>query len=114
MNPKPARSRRSKQTAKVGIGVAVAVLMAGSCSSDPELEAEVETLVEFEATWQCNVTRFSFDSSAQIDQRRDDTRLRFGVTASDHKIFTDMLEDDEDLRGTVATRNDQLCPSADS
>ncbi len=97
-----------------GVVIVLVILASGCGADDPQLEASVDTMVEFEATWQCDVTRFSFDSPEEIDEKRDQTRGRFGVTATDHKIFTDMLGSDVDLREAVASRNDQLCPTVES
>lgn len=87
-----------------------AALALGACAG-PTLDAPVETLIEFEATWQCDVTRFTFASVQEIDEKRDGLRDRFEVSAQDHKIFTDMVEDDADLRGQLADRVDSKCAS---
>ena len=85
-----------------------------SCSGSPTLEADVETMIEFEATWQCEVHRFAYESSDEIEERKASVRGRFAVTAEDHKIFTDMVEDDDELREALAMRNDELCPVVES
>lgn len=94
----------------IALALAAAALVSGCGSSEPRLEASVDTMVEFEATWQCDVVRFAYESPDQIETRQDRVRDRFGVTADDHKIFTGMVEADDELRDAVATRNDELCP----
>ncbi|MFV2039970.1 MAG: hypothetical protein ACC660_06990 [Acidimicrobiales bacterium] len=86
------------------------VLLAGCASSGPQLDASVDTLVEFESEWQCDVTRFSFASPTDIDDKRDEIRARYGVSAEDHGIFVTMLSNDADLRELVATQVDTTCP----
>lgn len=100
--------------ATIAAAAAVAALTAGCGSSEPELEASVETMVEYEANWQCDVTRFAYESPEEIDSRRDRIRDLFGVTADDQKIFTQMVEDNQELRDAVALRNDELCPVVES
>jgi hypothetical protein len=94
------------------LAVAGATLLLG-CSSGPELTAPVETLVELEATWQCEVTRYSFEEAADIETKGEELRGRFGVTVDDHALFATMLDDDTDLRESVALQIDQQCPAGD-
>ena len=93
---------------------AFGALMAGCGSDTPRLEASVDTMVEFEANWQCEVNRFAYESPDAIESRKERVRGRFSVTAQDHKIFTDMVEDDDELRDAVALRNDELCSVVES
>ncbi len=101
--------RRFPHALLAGAGFALVLPACGGA----ELTAPVETMVEFETKWQCDVARFAFASSDEIDAKREETRARFGVSAEDHKIFTDMLEDDETLRDSVAAGVDGLCPVVD-
>lgn len=94
---------------------AATVALAGACgSSSPSLEASVDTMIEFEAKWQCDVVRFAYESADRIQDRQIQMQERFGVTADDHKIFTQMVEDDDELRSAVALRNDALCPGVEN
>lgn len=101
------RHRPTRLSLVVGASVALTL---GACSSDPELTASVETMVELESTLQCDITRFAHEDAAAVDGYRQTVRDRFAVSADDHKIFLDMMLDDEELRGQVADRADVLCP----
>ena len=79
------------------------------CSDGTDLSAPVETLVELEAAWQCDVTRFSFEDSTAIATRAEEHRTRYGVSDDDYAIFTEMLHDDVALRESVALRIDEQC-----
>lgn len=92
-----------------GLAIAVAI---SACSSDPELTASVDMMVELESSLQCDITRFAHPDAEAVEDYRGDVRERFAVSAEDHKIFLDMLLDDEELRGQVADRADALCPPA--
>ena len=91
----------------------VATLVLCACSSDPELTAPVETLVEFEATLQCDITRFAYADAAELDNQRVELRNGFAISPEDHRLFLDMLTDDVELRDTVADRTDEICPVLD-
>ena len=92
--------------------VALTIAAVSACSSDPQLTASVDTMVELESSLQCDITRFAHTDAAAVEGYRSEVRQRFDVTANDHKIFLDMLLDDEQLRGQVADRADALCPPA--
>lgn len=102
--------RRHRPTHLLTAAAAALTLTVGACSSDPELTASVETMVELESTLQCDITRYAHADAAAVDGYRDTVRERFAVSADDHKIFLDMMLDDEELRGQVADRADVLCP----
>ena len=105
----PTFSPHRHVAAKAAAGLALALALS-ACSSDPELTASVDTMVELESSLQCDITRFAHPDADAVEDYRDGVRQRFTVTAEDHKIFLDMLLDDEELRGQVADRTDALCP----
>lgn len=94
------------------IGGFALALTLSACGSDPELTASVDTMVELESSLQCDITRFAHPDAEAVEGYRDQVRERFAVSAEDHRIFLDMLLDDEELRGQVADRSDALCPPA--
>jgi hypothetical protein len=87
-------------------------LLLAACGSSPELAVPVETMIRFEAEWQCDVTRFSFADSQAIDAKEEELRARFGIEAADQADFTDILAVDADLREQVAEHIDTRCPAA--
>ncbi|MEM7287177.1 MAG: hypothetical protein AAF480_12555 [Actinomycetota bacterium] len=89
--------------------LALSIALIG-CGGGPELTASVETMVELESSLQCDITRFAHPDADAVEGYRDEVRARFAVSAEDHRIFLDMLLDDEALRGQVADRADALCP----
>jgi len=86
-------------------------LLLAACGSGPELAVPVETMIQFETEWQCDVTRFSFADSQAIDAKEDEIRARFGIEAADQADFTAMLAGDADLREQVAEHIDTRCPA---
>lgn len=86
------------------------LLLAG-CGTGGELAVPLDTMVEFEAAWQCDVTRYSFADSQAIEAKQDEVRIRFGIDPSDHVTFTAMLAEDADLRESVAELIDSRCPA---
>ena len=90
-------------------GIALA-LAPSACGSDPELTASVGTMVEVESALQCDITRFAHTDADAVEDYRSTVRQRFDVSADDHRIFLDMLLDDEELRSQVSDRTDVLCP----
>lgn len=107
---RPHRPHRLRSAAAVG-GLALAMSIA-ACSSEPQLSASVDTMVELESSLQCDITRFAHPDAAAVEGYRDQVRERFSVSTEDHTIFLDMLAADEELRGRVADRADVLCPPA--
>jgi hypothetical protein len=79
-----------------------------------ELSVPLETAVELEATWQCEVTRFSFADGEAIEAKAAELRTRFGVTADDHAAFIEMLAADPGLRESVAVAIDRQCAQPDT
>lgn len=69
-------------------------------------------MVELESSLQCDITRFAHADADSVEGYRDGVRDGFAVSATDHRIFLDMLLDDEELRDRVAERVDVLCPPA--
>lgn len=109
VKPKP-NTHLQISAAALAVG---AVLLGGCGSSAPQITAPVETLIEFESEWQCEVTRFSFESAADLVAKRDDIRTSYGVSGEDHVTFVEMLTDDADLRAVVAALVDTTCPVDD-
>lgn len=106
----PTRSPKNRfALTAAGLGIAVTL---SACSSDPQLTASVDTMVELESSLQCDITRFAHPDAEAVEGYRDEVRQRFDVSPDEHKIFLDMLLDDEGLRGQVADRADVLCPPA--
>lgn len=87
-------------------------LVLAACGGSPELAVPVDTMIEFETAWQCDVTRFTFADSTAIDDKQDELMARFGIEAADQARFTAMLETDADLREAVAEHIDARCPVA--
>ncbi len=85
------------------------VLLAG-CGGD-EAAVPVETMIEFEAAWQCDVTRFSFADSEAIEAKQGEVMASYGIGPSDHATFAALLDDDDELREAVAERIDRRCPT---
>ncbi len=96
---------------RVALAPVAGLAMLAGCGAGDGLTAPVDTLVELEATWQCDVTRFSFESADAIDTKREQIRSRFGVDEADHRRFVDLVESDAGLRDQVADRLDELCPA---
>ncbi len=91
--------------------LAVSLLLAG-CGGGDDLAVPVETMIEFEAAWQCDVTRYSFADAEAIEAKQDEVRTSYGVAPADHQTFTTMLAGDAELRESVANRIDSRCPTA--
>lgn len=87
-------------------------LLLASCGGNPELAVPVETMMEFETAWQCDVTRFSFADNQAIEAKEDELRARFGIEADDQVRFTAVLAGDPDLREQLAEQIDTRCPAA--
>ena len=69
----------------------------------------VETMIEFEAAWQCDVTRYSFADSEAIEAKRDEVMAGYGVEADRiTPTFTALLDDDDELREDGG-RTDRRC-----
>ncbi len=71
----------------------------------------VETMIEFEATWQCDVTRYSFPDADAIEAKEQELRDRFGVDATDQATFVTMVAGDPELRSELADQIDVRCPT---
>lgn len=82
-----------------------------ACGGGQELAVPVETMIEFEATWQCDVTRYSFADTDAIEAKEQELRDRFGVGAADQTTFVTMVADDAELREALADRIDLRCPA---
>ncbi len=102
--------RSMKRISRHLLAVLTAAGLLGACSAEAGLGAPIDTLVELEASWQCDVTRFSFESAEKIEEKLGQARTRFGVAETDHRLFVDMVEADVALRDLVADRHDELCP----
>lgn len=86
-------------------------LCLAACADGSDLSAPVDTMIEFEVAWQCDVTRYSFADSQAIDDKQDEFLTRFGIDEADHASFAVMLSDDPELRETVADMIDGRCPA---
>ena len=106
--------------------LAAGALALGACSApaedgaaaDPlagldELDDATRTMVEFEATWQCDVTRFAFDDVAEMDAMLDDRLAAEQLTRDDLEDFRARLGVDEDLQRFVAELSDACGGAAD-
>ena len=87
-------------------------LLLAACANGPELSVPVETMVEFETAWQCDVTRFAFADSQAIDAKHDELKARFGIEADDQARFAVMVAESAELREAVADQIDTRCPAA--
>lgn len=96
---------------KLSLTLLAGPLLLAACGGD-EVALPIETLIEYEATWQCDVTRYSFADSQAIESKQAEVMASFGITSADHATFTEVLAEDEELRGTVADRVDARCPVA--
>ncbi len=93
-----------------------AVVLLGSlplaaCGGGQELVVPVETMIEFEASWQCDVTRYSFADAEAIEAKEQELRDRFGIGATDQATFVAMVADDAELRSALAAQIDDRCPT---
>ncbi len=90
--------------------VLIGSLPLAACSGQ-ELAVPVETMIEFEAAWQCDVTRYSFADADAIQAKEQELRDRFGVAATDQATFVTMVADDAELRSELADQIDNRCPA---
>ena len=89
--------------------VLIGPLSLAACSGGQELVVPVETMIEFEAAWQCDVTRYSFADAGAIESKEQELRDRFGVGATDQATFVTMVAADPELRAELADQIDNRC-----
>ena len=94
--------------------VLIGSLSLAACGGGQELAVPVETMIEFEATWQCDVVRYSFADSDAISAKEQELRNRFGIAVGDQATFVTMVADDVELRDAVAAKIDDRCPATGS
>lgn len=115
--------RRRIVTVGLGAGLAFALAVGAGCSAPAEdqaaadgrseatesalaaLDPETRQLVEFEAAWQCDLTRFAFDDLSEIDTMRAELQEAQGVSDEDYEAFVDRLASEPDLAALVAALN---------
>lgn len=97
----------------LAIPLLIGPLLSAACGGDvPELAVPLDTMIDFETAWQCDVTRFSFADSQAMETREGELRARFGIEPADQARFSTMLAGDADLREVVAESIDTRCPAA--
>ncbi len=90
--------------------VAVVLSACGAASAEgvlpvvPTLPPASEPLVEFEASWLCQVQRFAFSDLSEIETQKRRALEGAGFTSADYADFQVRLEDDGDLRSEVKDR----------
>lgn len=102
-------ARRLLATAAIAAGLAVGT----ACSAPSEdtasasdalaaLDEDTRTHVEFEAAWQCDLTRFAFDDLAEIETMRAEQLEAYGLTEEAHAEFVARLDAEPDLAEIVS------------
>lgn len=86
--------------------VMVIVLLAATaaCSSD-----DSDSRVTFEAQWQCDIQRMTFDDLAEIEAARTAALEDWGLSEADYEAFRTELGQSNDLRMAVTTAYDEYC-----
>ena len=115
--------RRRLAAIGVGAGLALGAVVGAGCSAPAEdqaaadnraeatesalaaLDPETRTLVEFEAAWQCDLTRFAFDELSEIDAMRAELQEAQGVSDEDYEAFLARLASEPDLATLVVELN---------
>jgi len=108
----PQGGRLARRVAIVAMGVAIATASACSAPSEDTASANTDALaaldedtrahVEFEASWQCDLTRFAFEDLSEIDAMRVDQLESFGITDDAHDDFIERLDTEPELAELVA------------
>lgn len=91
--------------------VLIGALPLTACGGGPGLAVPVETMIDFEASWQCDVTRYSFADADAIEAKEQELRDRFGIDATDQAAFVTMVAGDAELRSELAGQIDDRCPT---
>ncbi len=120
--PAPMPVRRRVAAIGLSAGMAVGLFVSG-CAAPTEdsasagdssaateaalaaLDADTRTLVEFEAAWQCDLTRFAFTDLSEIDTLRAELQEAQGVTDEEYDAFVTRLETEPELASLVAELN---------
>lgn len=71
--------------------------------------ADVDPRVGFEAQWQCDVQRQTFDDLEDIELARSDTLARWGISNDEYQAFRTQLNESPDLRIAVEAQYDEYC-----
>ena len=66
------------------------------------LDSDTRAHVEFEAAWQCDLTRFAFDDLSEVDTMRTEQLESYGITEDAHEDFVARLDTEPDLAEIVA------------
>lgn len=115
MTPRTVTTRRHGHTRRLA---ATAALVAGlatgaACSAPSEdtasaadalaaLDEDTRAHVEFEAAWQCDLTRFAFDDLTEIETMRTEQLDAYGLTEEAHTEFLTRLDTEPDLAEIVS------------
>jgi hypothetical protein len=102
-------SRRLAAAAAITAGLATGAACAAPAEDTAsatdalaELDEVTRTHVEFEAAWQCDLTRFAFDDLAEIETMRIDQLDAYGLTEEAHTEFVARLDTEPDLAEMVS------------
>lgn len=115
MTPRTVTTRRQGHARRLVATAAIAAGLAtgAACSAPSEdtasasdalaaLDEETRTHVEFEAAWQCDLTRFAFDDLAEIETMRTEQLEAYGLTEQAHADFVARLDAEPDLAEIVS------------
>lgn len=84
--------------------IATLILLVPACSSD-----QSDPGVIFEAQWQCDVQRMTFDDLADIQAARSEALAEWGLSEDEYEAFRAELQKSGDLRSAVQTAYSEYC-----
>ena len=84
--------------------VSLVLAVTPACSSD-----DGDSRVTFEAQWQCDIQRMTFDDLGEIEAVRTAALEDWGLSEADYEAFRTELGQSNDLRMAVTTAYDEYC-----
>lgn len=87
------------------IAVVLAIATMSACAA-----GDGDARVQFEAQWQCDVQRRTFDDIADVEVARSDALASWGLSEQEYTAFRAELDQSPELRSAVKTAFDGHCP----